>query len=62
MSEPKKAISLGYANGWERGKTPEIVIECDKLGHQRWSRKSGNCETEFGCEICHYHYFVDSSG
>ncbi len=51
---------LGFANGWGKN-TPEIVKECDKQGHRGWSRKVGNCLTEFGCGICAYKYLVDSS-
>ena len=58
MSESK---SLGYMNGWGRGNTPEIVLKCQKLGHQQYSTNEGRCLTKFGCEICGFYYLVDSS-
>lgn len=50
---------LGYANGWKE--TPEIVKECEKKGHVKYSQNVGKCLTEHGCGACHYIYLVDSS-
>lgn len=54
-------VDLGYANGWGRGNTPEIVKICEDMKHLGYSKNVGKCLTEYGCEICNYHYLVDSS-
>ena len=51
---------LGYANGWN-GKMPEIIGECESKGHTRYEQNIGRCLHEYGCEICAYKYYVDSS-
>jgi hypothetical protein len=56
-----RSIDLGYANGWETGKSPDIVKDCMEADHRRYSKSVGRCLTEYGCEICNYHYLVDSS-
>jgi hypothetical protein len=56
----KVPVSLGYANGWG-SKTPEIVLECEKLGHRQYSKNEGRCLNRYGCEICGYYYLIDSS-
>jgi hypothetical protein len=57
----KTIKNLGWANGWPE--TPEIVKECEKLGHQTTGRDSYmNCVTIRICETCGYEYKIDSSG
>lgn len=56
----QKVTDLGFANGWK--KTPEIVIRCEEMGHNKSGKTIGNCLHETGCEICGYYYRVDSSG
>jgi hypothetical protein len=54
-------IDCGYANGWGRGKTPEIVRKCEEeLKHLGYSKNVGQCLTEYGCKICGYTYLIDS--
>ncbi len=52
---------LGYANGWGKGKTPEIVKSCNDQNHRGFSENVGRCLNKYGCKICDYFYLVDSS-
>ena len=58
----EKITDLGYINGWHLH-PPEIVTECEKLGHKLTGRESHmNCVTIRVCPICRYEYKIDSSG
>ena len=71
MSETKKMVSLGCANGWG-DKTPPELEACRKMkadgthpeqaavkdrSHNGWS-----CTHTVECEACNYTYWYDSSG
>lgn len=55
----KELKSLGSANGWS--KTPQIVLDCEKAGHELQGKNIGRCLNEYSCPICGYKYTVDSS-
>lgn len=57
----KEFVDLGYANGWGTN-TPEIVKECERLGHTPVSTSVANCVSLVQCEECGYRYKVDSGG
>ena len=54
--------NLGWANGWNE--TPEIVVKCQELGHQKSSidRSHGRgADNEVRCNTCGYVFHYDSS-
>jgi hypothetical protein len=50
---------FGYSNGWRD--TPAEVSRCKDSGHVMYYKSAGRCVTEYGCPICGFKFYVDSS-
>ena len=61
MKSPK-IKDIGDANAWSFFGTPDIVKQCQELGHELIVKNEGNCLNRYTCPKCKYTYLVDSSG
>lgn len=56
-----KLRDLGTMNDWPQNKYPREYWHCVGEKHQRDSRTTGRCLTQYSCKICKITYAVDSS-
>ena len=49
---------LGYSNSWMDA--PVIVKSCKELGHEVNISQQAKCVCRYRCDVCGYHYDLDS--